>query len=259
MRVQLAAQGVLGPGLPGCAAARAVLAGAAPYVRGPAPDPAPALLPATERRRASASVRWALAAGEEALRASGREGADLATVFVSCGGDGAITHQICEALALPPRVVSPTRFHNSVHNAPAGYWGIATKSQAPSTSLSGYDGAFAIGLLEAATQAYVERRSVLLVAYDLPYPEPMNALWPFAHPFAAALLLDPLEGAGVALDIELHEGAARESWPAALPGELRANPAARALALFDAAWRDGSSRVELTYTEASHLVVEVRA
>ncbi len=259
MRVQLAAQGVLGPGLPDWTVARAVLAGTAPYAPAPAPEPAPGLLPATERRRASASVRWALAVGEEALRGCGREGAGLATVFVSCGGDGVITHQICEALAAPPHAVSPTRFHNSVHNAPSGYWSIAAQSHAPSTSLSGYHGAFAIGLLEAATQATVEERSVLLVAYDLPYPAPMNALWPIAHPFAASLLLDPPAGSGVALDIELREGAARESWPSSLPGELRANPAARALELFAAALRGGTSRVELPYTEASHLAVEVRA
>ena len=257
MRVQLAAQGVLGPGLPDWTVARAVLAGAAPYVPAPAPEPAPALLPATERRRASASVRWALAVGEQALRACGRESAELATVFASCGGDGGITHQICEALAVPPHAVSPTRFHNSVHNAPAGYWSIAAQSHAPSTSLSGYHGAFAIGLLEAATQATVDQRSVLLVAYDLPYPEPMHALWPIAHPFAASLLLDPPARAGLALDLELREGAARESWPGMLPGELRANPAARALELFAAALRGGRSRVELPYTEASHLAIEV--
>lgn len=258
MRVLLAAQGILGPGLPDWTVARAVLSGTAPYVPAPAPDPAPALLPATERRRTSASVRWALTVGEQALRACGREGAEIATVFVSCGGDGVITHQICEALATPPHAVSPTRFHNSVHNAPAGYWSIAVQSHAPSTSLSGFHGAFAIGLLEAATQATVEERSVLLVAYDLPYPEPMHALWPIAQPFAASLLLDPPARAGLALDIELREGAARESWPGMLPGELRANPAARALELFAAALRSGASRVELPYSEDSHLAVEVR-
>jgi hypothetical protein len=259
MHVTLAAPGVLGPGLPGWSEARAVLSGAAPYVPAPAPEPAPALLPATERRRASASVRWALAAGEQALQACGRDGAGLATVFASCGGDGAITHQICEALAAAPRAVSPTRFHNSVHNAPAGYWSIAARSHAPSTSLGGGESTFAVGLLEAATQATVEARSVLLIAYDLPYPPPMHVLWPVAQPFAASLLLDPPLAAGVALHLELRRGAARESWPAALPPELRTNPAAQALALLAAALRGGGTRVELPYSESSHLAVEVRA
>ena len=258
MRVQLAAQGVLGEGLPDWRVARAVLAGTAPYVPAAAPEPAPALLPATEHRRASASVRWALAVGEQALRACGRDSAGLATVFVSCGGDGVITHQICEALAVPPHAVSPTRFHNSVHNAPAGYWSIAAQSHAPSTSLSGYHGAFAIGLLEAATQATVQARSVLLIAYDLPYPPPLHALWPVAQPFAASLLLDPPPATGAALHLELRAGAAKEGWPEALPAELRSNPAARALELFAAAACGGAARVELPYSGSSHLAVEVR-
>jgi hypothetical protein len=85
----------------------------------------------------------------------------------------------------------------------------------------------------------------------------MHALWPIAHPFAASLLLDPPARAGLALDIELREGAAREFWPRMLPGELRANPAARALELFAATLRHGRSRVELPYTETSHIAVEI--
>mgnify|MGYP002075717815 CR=1 FL=1 len=29
------------------------------------------------------------------------------------------------------RLISPTRFHNSVHNAPSGYWSIAARSTRP--------------------------------------------------------------------------------------------------------------------------------
>ena len=48
------------------------------------------------------------------------------------------------------RELSPTRFHNSVHNAPAGYWSIATQSREPSTSLCRDDESFQAALLEAA-------------------------------------------------------------------------------------------------------------
>ena len=121
------AAGVVAPGLPDWPHASVVLCGRARYAPDVMPEPTPALLPANERRRASASVRWALAAGCEALTASGLAADDVSTVFASCGGDGPITHQICEALASATREISPTRFHNSVHNAPAGYWSIATR------------------------------------------------------------------------------------------------------------------------------------
>jgi hypothetical protein len=254
--VCLTGQAVLGPGLADWNSARDVLRGATPYVRGPAPEPAPGLLPPTERRRASAPVRWALAVAQLAL--AGRDAEAVATVFVSCGGDGMITHQICEALASAPGAVSPTRFHNSVHNAPAGYWSIATRTHAASTSLSGFEGSFAIGLLEAATQAAVERCHVLLVAYDLPYPEPMHALWPVAHPFAAALLLAPPGAGPGAFRLALKPGAARAAWPSAIPASFQSNPASWALPLLAAYLRDAPAELELPYSGASHLAVSVR-
>jgi Beta-ketoacyl synthase, N-terminal domain len=248
-------QAVLGPGLADWNAARDVLRGAAPYVSAPAPEPAPGLLPGTERRRASAPVRWALAVAQQAL--AGRDAEAVATVFVSCGGDGAITHQICEALASAPGAVSPTRFHNSVHNAPAGYWSIATRSHAASTSLSGFEGSFAIGLLEAATQVAIERCRVLLVAYDLPYPEPLHALWPVVHPFAAALLLAPPGAGPCAFRLALKAGAARTAWPSAIPASFQSNPAAWALPLLAAYLRGARADLELPYSGASHLAVSV--
>jgi len=255
MQVCLAGQAILAPGLADWDAARALLEGRAACAPGPAPDPAPALLPGTERRRASASVRWALAVAHQAL--ADRDAQTLATVFASCAGDGATTHQICEALASPQGVVSPTRFHNSVHNAPAGYWSIAARSQAPSTSLSGYEGSFAIGLVEAATQAAVEGRSVLLVAYDLPFPAPMDALWPVTQPFAAALLLDPPGSGRATFRMALEAGAARTRWPAAVPAELRSNPAALALPLLAACVGAGPTALELPYDAATRVAIEV--
>ena len=258
MELSLAGQAVLGPGLPGWPAARAVLCGAARYEDQGVPEPMPELLPANERRRASSSARWALTVGRHALGERLAEAGEIATVFASCGGDGPITHQICEVLAGPDRAVSPTAFHNSVHNAPAGYWSIATRSRAPSTSVCGHGGSFGAGLIEAATQVLAEGRSVLLVAYDLPYPEPMHSLWPIPNPFAAALLLDPVGAAGIELAVELRRGAAQISWPATLPRELAANPAAHALALLEGPARGESRRVSLPLTGDCHVTVDVR-
>ena len=227
----------------------------------PDPEPAPALLPANERRRASATARWALTVGSEALAAAGIAPEEIAIVFASCGGDGAITHQICEALAQQPPQMSPTRFHNSVHNAPAGYWSIFARSRAPSTTLCAYDASFAVGLLEAAAQVVAERRPVLLVAYDLPNPEPMRALWPVARPFAAALLLAAEAAGSLArqLRIALATGTAANSWPENLPQDLADNPAAQALHVLALAAHAGGGAVRLPYLAGSHLAIEVGA
>ena len=158
------------------------------------PKPVPDILPATERRRSSTAVRLAIAVAQEALQTGGLRGDQVATIFASSDGDGEVTHQICEALATPEREVSPTSFHNSVHNAPAGYWSIATGSRLPSTSICAYDLSFAAGLLEAVAHTTVEHQSVLLVASDLPFPAPLHALRPVEHSFAAAFLLTPAAG-----------------------------------------------------------------
>jgi hypothetical protein len=235
VRVYVEGIGLCGPGLNGWEASRPVLAGAASYL--PAPTivlPSP-LLASNERRRAVETVRLALAVGQEAFDMAGRDAADTATVFASSGGDGATIHQILEVLAAPDGEVSPTRFHNSVHNAPAGYWSIATRSRAPSSSLCCHDSSFAAGLLEAASQATVDDRAVALVAYDVRYPEPLNRVRPIGAAFGMAMVLTPgSTGASLArLDIGLRRGASGASVMAAAALEelRRGTPAARSLPL----------------------------
>jgi hypothetical protein len=197
--------------------------------------------------------------GGEALESAGVSPEETAIVFASCGGDGMITHQICEGLAAQPPQMSPTRFHNSVHNAPAGYWSIFAHSRAPSTTLCGSDFSFAAGFLEAATQVVVEQRPVLFVSYDLPYPEPMRALWAVARPFAAAILLIPKAAGSLARQIRLNlaAGAAETEWPESLPSGLASNPSAQALRILALVARDVGGRVRLPYFGTSHLAVEV--
>ena len=111
-------------------------------------------------------------------------------MFASSTSDAANCHALCEALAQPERIVSPTRFTNSVHNAAAGYWHIATTSRAPSTTVCAFDASFGAGLLEAATQCIAWQRPVLFVAADVPYPQPLHAVRPLADAFGVALLID---------------------------------------------------------------------
>lgn len=184
--------GLLAPGLPGWSASQAVLRGACPHAADQAMPPAnAACLPANERRRTTATIRLALHVAQEAITAAGWEPTAISTVFASSGGDSAVLDQICQALVAADRAVSPTLFHQSVHNTPAGYWAIATGCRQPSLSLGAYDGSFAVGLREAATLAWTEARPVLLVAYDLPLPPALTAQRPLVAPFGAALLLAP--------------------------------------------------------------------
>jgi hypothetical protein len=249
MRVFVEGIGVLGPGLAGWPAARAVLANVEPYrpeaVRVPSVD----LLPAAERRRAGLTVRLAIAVGTEALAHAERDPAEMAMVFAASGGDGQTIHEILAVLATEQREVSPTRFHNSVHNAPSGYWAVATGSRAPSTSLSAFDDSFGAGLLEAAAQAVVEDRPVTLIAYDVPYPDPLHAARPIASMFGTALVLAPVisERAFAELRIALSDGGMSATCMAdAALSQLRlGNPAARGLPLLAAFARGDEGAIRL--------------
>jgi len=200
--------GVLGPGLAGWEGAAAVLSGKAAYSPCATMLPAPMQLPPAERRRTGRVVKLALAVAHEAATSANLDPATLASVFSSSGGDGHNCHELCEALARQPREMSPTRFANSVHNAPAGYWSIATGARRASNVLCAFDASFGAGLLEAMTQVAVDGESVLLVAYDTEYPQPIHAKRPMPDAFGAALVLTPREhGASLArIDLELgHE------------------------------------------------------
>jgi hypothetical protein len=245
LEVSVIGIGTLGPGLADWASGQALLRDPSSWLQQATVVPPPNRLPATERRRAGAVVKASIIVADQALAGSAMAAATLATVFTSSTGDPANCHILCEALAGPERLVSPTRFTNSVHNAPAGYWHIATASRAASTSLAAYDASFSAGLLEAAVQCLATQAPVLLVACDVPYPEPLHAVRPVSDVFAVALLLAP-GGGGRTLRLSVtSEAATTPCDDAALDAVRRTIPAARALPLLQALARGAVACVVL--------------
>ncbi len=250
---------VLGPGLDGWPAAEAVLARHAPYAPGPTLLPAPLALPAAERRRTGRVVKLAIAVGLEAANRAGLEVGGLVTVFSSSACDGDNCHEICQTLATAERELSPTRFHNSVHNAAAGYWSIATGAMAASTALCGYDASFAMGLLEALSQVAALQRPVLLIAADTPYPPPLSAKRPLSDAFGIALALAPSRGerSVARLAASLVEGVADRLADTALEPLRLGAPAGRALPLLELFARRQTGSVMLEYLGPLALCAEV--
>jgi hypothetical protein len=183
--------GVIAPGLPNWPSAREVLSGARAFESAPTLLPSPSLLPAAERRRASNVIKLSLGLGLEAVNQAGVDPSNLATVFAASGADGNNCHALCEQLASDDRQISPTRFHNSVHNASAGYWGIATRSMAPCQVIAAFDASFGAGLLEALAQVVCNGQMLLLIAYDSEYPQPLRAKRNTPDCGGVALLLNP--------------------------------------------------------------------
>lgn len=251
--------GFLAPGLPDWPAARAVLRGEQAYAAAPSVLPAPTLLPPAERRRASRVVKTALAIGLEAVTHASADAATLATVFAASGADGHNCHALCEQLASDDRQISPTRFHNSVHNAAAGYWGIATGSMAPCQVLCACDASFGAGLLDALAQVALARTPVLLITYDSEYPEPLHAKRDTPDCGGVALLLSAArsERALAAICVSPTADVAAQLADPELEALRTSIPALRALPLLKRLANGERGRVCLDYLAPTQLVADV--
>ena len=252
--------GVLGPGLANWPGTAAVLSGRRDYRAEPTVLSMPMILAAAERRRVGRVVKLALSVALEAVSQAGEDPAELAAVFSSSGGDGHNCHELCQALSLSTREVSPTRFANSVHNAAAGYWSIGTGAMAASNVLCAFDASFCAGLLEAMTHVTVDQVPVLLVAYDSEYPQPLHAKRPIPDAFGVALVLTPqrrpsslarLQADLSALDFDRFED--RD-----LEGLRRAFPAARSLPLLRLLASGGGGGAVLEYLDVSRMAVQIQ-
>ncbi len=228
-----------GPGHAGWDASLPVLAGRQEYVPTDTPPPPPPVLPATERRRAGVTVRLALTVAQAAMAMADEPIGGVRSVFGSANGDGAVVHAILEELERPEPAVSPTQFHNSVHNAAAGYWTIATASHEAATSLGCHDSTFAAALLKAVAELRVEAKPVMLCLYDAPFPEPLATTRPITAAFAVGLVLVPEPNGRELMRIDIGYRAA-PSDPAleapcqpALHALWRGNPAGRSLRLLE--------------------------
>ena len=261
MKVNVLGVGLYGPGLDGWTNSAPVLSDTVGYASGTPPALQATLLPPNERRRAGRTVQLAVKVAQEAIEHAQTTPGSVPTVFASSGGDLETVHELCVALAQPQKAISPTRFHNSVHNAPAGYWSIAAAARGASTSLSCFDDTFAAGLIEAVCQIQAGAQMVLLVAYDYPAPPPLHAKRPLPAPVGVALLLgkDETTTGSATLALALGEKQAETLLAnAELERIRRAVPAARALPLLRALAGDQAEVVTISYLDTSSLKLDVQ-
>jgi hypothetical protein len=180
-------------------------------------------------------------------------------VFASSDGDGVTVDEICDSLSRAPLDLSPTRFHNSVHNVTAGYWSIATQNRAPSTAVCAFDASFSAGLLEAATLCASGESPVLLVAYDLPFPPVLNHVRPLSVPVAVALALGADLGAAsmARCSVELEPDASPTVPEIEGLQAIHASPAGRALPMLALLARGRTGTARLEYLDSCSLAVHI--
>ena len=89
------------------------------------------------RRRATSQTRAAIEVFDQVVSSAGWDGSEVFTLWATAHGEHATSIAMFEAMARGEGKLSPTQFHNSVHNAAGGYASIAEKNTAASTTLTG--------------------------------------------------------------------------------------------------------------------------
>ncbi len=263
MKIFVHGVGVLGPGIDNWQSCQRLFKEQCLYDDSMTPNPMPSTLPANELRRSSDVVRWSLQVAQEAVQHSQLDPKTMATVFASSGGEVGILHKICQSLDCSAPMVSPTLFHQSVHNAAAGYWSIASGSQHSSTSLACYDSSFEGGLLEAAALLSTDQEELVLFAtYDVPAPFPLYETRPLIAPFAIAFVLGKhaLPVSVSMLDITVLSEHNAKAPTAMLQTSLESlrlgNPAARGLPLLHTIAKNRTTSIFFNYLENPQLQID---
>ena len=206
---------------------------------------APNCLAPRAARRVTPQIRLALTIAEQV-----GEGVDeeAGWVFASSVGEGETLHVILEALRTPEMMIQPLRFQNAVHNAASGQWSIAAGITGPMTSLAALDDTAGAGLLKSGLQVARESRSVGLVVFDVPLPEPLDDKRPLGVPLAAGFALTPVPGPNTLARIEMSLCEDQETQPdCVLSGSLQetSNPVAALMPLMESLAAASSGSVVL--------------
>ena len=174
----------------------------------PAGIPRSELIPRAERRRAPKTAKLAVEVAEQACRMAKADISETASVFTSVLADTENLRQYLSGTSAATKILSPTKFHNSVQNAPAGYWAIGSGNHSPCNYVGGFMESWALALIEAASQCLIEQRDVLLVNYDIANKAPLSDVCQIDESFASALLLQATctHKDSVELELELCAG-----------------------------------------------------
>lgn len=159
----------LGVWTPGFPDVHAYLSGASvPGVEQPAVS-----LPPRLRRRASLLTRMMADVAHQAARQARRPLGDVPLVMGSAFGELVTTMEMLEELETD-RLLSPFRFHNSVHNTAVGYLGMAHDNQRPSTALAAGNDTVPAALLDGLAWLAERGGDVLILVGDEPLPQALS-------------------------------------------------------------------------------------
>lgn len=128
--------------------------------------PEATLLKGPLKRRSTAVTRMAVEAFTQAATQANCDPASVPTIWATAHGEHSTAIHLLEMMHKGDGKLSPTHFHNSVHNTPGGYASIATRNVAPSTTLTGGSELVSAALFEAICLVDSLQCDIVLVFAD---------------------------------------------------------------------------------------------
>jgi hypothetical protein len=261
--VYLEGIGIEAPGLRTWDQARLILRGEVPFHFDENSSLVTTLIPENERRRASDTIRLAVLVANDAVNNAKIKAESLINVFASHRGDLKIVDHICNTLTLPNHPVSPTQFHNSVYNAPAAYWSVATQTTWPSTSLACAEYSFPAALLSSAACVFAHQQGVLLVTYDMKSPKPFNKCCAMEFNCGVGMVLMPFQSENTLAKLEVNfdkknDTGLIDSYPHPVNDLINGNASAQPLRILSAVANHHPIRIPYDYLEKSVVDVDVQ-
>lgn len=220
--------------------------------------PKPTVIPANERRRAPLPVKMAVETSSQACTHARISPQEAACVFGSGLGDTEITDYMCRVLTTELKQLSPTKFHNSVHNAAAGYWTISSDCMKAANSVAAYHFTAGISLLEALAHVATHEEPVLMTLFDTKAHKVYGEIFDCSHDFAASLLLVPSNPENVkqpSLTATLNCGRGELPTPSnqVLAGLYTENPSAKLLTLLELLSHEMGGETRLAVSDGTSL------
>lgn len=212
------------------------------------------------KRRTTQHMHVAIYAAERALEEYDGDNENIELVFATSEGDLNIAHDICYALTLEDKPVSPQKFQNVILNAAVGHFGIITKNIASASSVTGATNSLAIGLLHSYASSMAEETPVLFVAYDAPSLLAINPNGEPLDPFSVGFIFRPYQTDKSIAAITMRQAEGRAMTRLANPLMERIatrTSSARALTLLSALANNESAEINLPYCENSVLTIEI--
>lgn len=229
--------------------------------------PKPAIIPANERRRSPLPVKIAVETSWQAAQQSTIAPQDMACVFGSGLGDTDITNYMCRALNSELKQLSPTKFHNSVHNAAAGYWTISTGCMKSANSIAAYHNTAGLALLEGISQSAFQNEIMLITLFDDKAHNAYRDIFACDTAFSAALIVTPHHMhqdkslATIALSLNNQEYPKQELNNAHLNTLYQQNPAAKILSVLEVLANieetKTAANTRLAISENTHVALDI--